>query len=93
MSKRIDLIDPIKSAPLVDWVTRRIGNLDRMLAEAKKDDAVLYSSAMALLDTLGQLLTGVGDEAGSLYAVSLARLLEQKHVAARRKLRSRRSSR
>jgi hypothetical protein len=90
MSKRID---PIKSAPLVDWVTRRVGNLDRMLAEAKKDDATLYSSSMALLDTLAQLLTGVGDEAGSLYASSLARLLEQKHVAARRKPRSKKTSR
>lgn len=83
----------IKSPPLVDWVTRRVGNLDRMLAEAKKDDAVLYGSSMGLLDALAQLLTGVGDEAGSLYASSLARLLEQKRDAARRKPRMRKASR
>ena len=85
MSKRIG----IQSPPLTDWVTRRVGNLDRMLKEADKDDAALCAYSMVLLDTLAQLLTGVGDEAGSLYAASLARLLEQRHSALRRKRQKR----
>lgn len=85
VSKRIG----IQSPPLTDWVTRRVGNLDRMLKEADKDDAALCAYSMVLLDTLAQLLTGVGDEAGSLYAASLARLLEQRHSALRRKRQKR----
>lgn len=77
----------IQSPPLTDWVTRRVGNLDRMLKEAEKDDAALFLYSTTLLDALAQLLTGVGDEAGSLYAASLARQLEQRHFAARRRRR------
>jgi len=74
----------LKSVALVDWTATRVGNLDRMLAEASRDDAALYAYSTRLLDALAQLLSGVGDEAGSLYASSLARRLEQKHCAAQR---------
>jgi hypothetical protein len=60
------------------WAVKRAGNLDRMIAEAKKDDAVLFKQSTILLDALSQLLTGLGDEAGALYAASLARLLDAK---------------
>jgi hypothetical protein len=60
------------------WAAKRVVNLHRMLAKAKKDDAALFEGAMRMLDALSRLLTGVGDEAGSLYAASLARLLERK---------------
>lgn len=61
-----------------DWAQRRVGNLRRMLAKAKKDDAILFAGATFMLDALSRLLTSVGDEAGSLYAQSLARLLGAK---------------
>ena len=63
---------------LSDWVVKRSGNLDRMIAEARADDPALFSRSMELLDALARLLSSVGDEAGALYAASLARLLEEK---------------
>lgn len=71
-----------KPSDLADWAAKRAGNLDRMLATARKDDAEIYKQSMVQLDTLSQLLTRVGDEAGALYVASLARLLESKKMLA-----------
>ena len=69
----------------VGWASKRSGNLSRMLKEAQKNDAALFGYSMTLLDALAGLLVGVGDEAGSLYASSLARILEDKHRRARKR--------
>lgn len=74
-----------KPSSLADWAAKRANNLDRMLAEAGKDDAALFSYSMAMLDSLAHLLTNLGDDAGALYVASLARLLENKHRVARRR--------
>jgi hypothetical protein len=67
-----------KPSDLADWAAKRAGNLDRLLAEARRNDADLYKQSMVQLDVLAQLLAGVGDEAGALYISSLARLLEDR---------------
>lgn len=63
---------------LADWSVKRAGNLNRMLEEAKKDDLALYTYVTELVDSLSAMLSKLGDEAGSVYAASLARLLENK---------------
>jgi len=85
-----------KPGDLADWASKRAGNLDRLLAQARRDDADLYKQSMVQLDVLSQLLTSVGDEAGALYVASLARLLESKKMLANvrlaRKPRTKRSA-
>jgi hypothetical protein len=88
VSRRVRL----QSGPLTDWVTRRVGNLDRMLGEADKDAAALFTQAAVLLGAIAQLLTSLGDEAGSLYASSLAQMLGQ-HSSLKRRHRLRRATR
>lgn len=81
-----------KPGDLADWAAKRAGNLDRMLATARKDDAELYKQSMVQLDTLSQLLTRVGDDAGALYVASLARLLESKEMIASDRARRKKAS-
>jgi hypothetical protein len=69
-----------KSSDLADWAIKRGQNLNRMIEEAGRDDRKLFQCAADLLDTMAKLLHGVGDEAGSLYASSLARRLENKKL-------------
>ena len=79
MSKRL-------STPknLAKWASKRAGNLDRMLEEAKTDDSRLFSYSSTMLDALATALTTVGDDAGSLYVASLARLLDGKRLRLRK---------
>lgn len=72
------MIAPEKPSDLVDWAAKRGRNLERMIEEAGRDDRKLLQCAADLLDTMAKFLRGVGDEAGSIYASSLARRLETK---------------
>jgi hypothetical protein len=67
-----------KPSDLADWAAKRGQNLERLIEEAGRDDRKHFQYASDLLDTMAKFLHGVGDEAGSLYASSLARRLESK---------------
>jgi len=66
------------------WMRQRTNNIDRMLADARQSDAALYAHSATMLDALAHLLMNLGDEAGGLYASSLARLLENKRLCVKR---------
>jgi hypothetical protein len=67
---------PAKLSDLSDWAAKRGQNLERMIEEARRDDCKLFQYAANLLDDMAKFLHGVGDEAGSIFASSLARRLE-----------------
>lgn len=71
-----------RAKDLAAWAEKRAINIDRMVLEVRKDDTLLFRRSMELLDKLAALLSGVGDEVGSLYAAELARQLENKVRAA-----------
>jgi hypothetical protein len=87
VTNRFQTAKPGDPGDLTDWSVKRSGNLDRMLAEARRDDGALYGRSTEMLDALSGLLTTVGDEAGALYVASLARLLEQKGLRTKRRPR------
>lgn len=84
-SKKKDILKQPSNDAAVGWASKRSGNLSRMIKEAQKNDVALFGYSMTLLDALAGLLVGVGDEAGSFYAASLARILEDKHRRARKR--------